>query len=289
MQNDDTKPVPKEDTSKTNLPNNTSASTQTISENQPSTVNQPDSANASSDIQPTPNTPQPTPSAQQPVSDETPKKKKGFCNFWTCLLAGCGGCFIVVIVLVILAIFAAPFLADSLNKLINSGVDVPEYSEVDVEDKEDQLEQIKDGKVTKLVLTEDELNTIIKNNRKDSQDATLGAVETLIDLEKDSADVFFKFTDWMPWAILNIEGNDEGTTEFGSMKLGTFDIGDFAQSQVDDYSSTDANANPFLTSLIFGGDANSVTVETIYLFDDKIEITFLDTSMDYDELENYLE
>jgi hypothetical protein len=164
--------------------------------------------------------------SQQPVQQvaqspqATQKKSSGLkCNATTCLLGSCVGCFVFIIILILLAIFAAPFLSDMLNKVVNQGVEVPEITEVSLDDVNESLKSaVEEGGEQTIEMTESEFNTLIKK-RFEEEGSGLSNYDLRVGFEKDLAEVYMKLNDWMPWAVISVTGSENGEIEMSSIGI----------------------------------------------------------------------
>lgn len=217
------------------------------------------------------------PSEQKTVSKE--KKGKGFCNVTSCFIGSCVGCLVILIVLILLGIFAAPMLAKMLNRVINPGVEVPEVNEVSLDDLNSNIDQIltKSGEQI-IIVSEDEFNTLLKQKYGDVTDTAV-SMDIRTDLEQDTAQVLIRFVDWMPWAVITVVNDQEGNVSTTSIKLGPIDASSYfndaiqerIQNEGSDYSQG-MDIPSLFANVIFGDNVNAINVKSINFLKDEVKI-----------------
>ncbi|MBN2016355.1 hypothetical protein JW766_06025 [Candidatus Dojkabacteria bacterium] len=201
------------------------------------------------------------------------------CNKTTCCIGSCVIGIVFIISLVLLSIFAAPFIADVLNSLINPDVEVPEVQSVSLEDLESRIQSIVQmGESDRLEVSEDEFNSLLRKNLEEA--GTQESTDLRIDFKKDKSYLYLKFMDWMPWAIIETASDERGSLQVNRIKLGPIDVSDIAEQQME--TQTDSNGidmTTLLSSYIFK-DEDNVVIEAIYFEDDKMIIVIeVDTEM----------
>ncbi|MFC1780558.1 hypothetical protein ACFLY9_02595 [Patescibacteria group bacterium] len=214
---------------------------------------------------------------QQPVQPQQtqPKtKKKGFCNMTTCCIGSAAGCFLLIIVLVLLAIFAAPRLADILDRFVNPNVNVPEVSDVSTESLMTKVAEIEAGTGEQTIeVTEEEFNSLLAKQLEEGQSEYDLGVDTRVDFENDSAKMYMKLLDWMPWAVFEMTGDANGTTIITSVTLGPIDIGSYVDGQTtDSFLEEGSDASSMLAGYLFGSSSADIKVKETYFYQDKMEM-----------------
>lgn len=250
---------------------------------------QPQTPTVATETQETP-PPQPPPPQQPPTQEQTKpetvvvEKKKGGCgcNKTTCCIGSCIGCILIIVGLILGIIFAAPTISSLLNKALNPNVNVPELTEVSLESVKSHLEESsKSTQGESVRILEDEFNALVKE-KKDKRTDISEETDIRFGFEKDKAEMFVKFTQWMPWAVIEIVGDDDGTLEVTSIKMGPVDITTRFGSTFEDYeSSFNTNINEMgdeidavnlLTGFIFDETTEDVEIEAVYLHENEIEL-----------------
>jgi len=273
---DPTKPVPKEGE---DLEVTQQATASTGPQEQPTVPLAGPSATTPEQVatQPAQQPTQPQPPQQQVIVKE--KKGGGLCNATTCCIGSCVGCLILIVILILLGIFAAPTLSKLLNRVINPGVSIPEVMEVDTEDLKNTLNDVasKEERQT-ITVTENEFNALLKEKYQNG-DADL-SLEAVVDFEQDTATVYMKLSEWMPWAVIEISNDENGELSTSSVKVGPIDltnyIGDTIQKGIDEEETITSAEQLDLTSLfesvLFEDTTNKVTVQEIYFLKDQMEV-----------------
>lgn len=298
-------PVPKEEPTSPNQPTSTNVSStpmqtddahETSSKTQPGTTTTsatPQPVSSTQQVQPqnmtqqqTPTQPmqsQTAPTQPQPVKEKViVKEKKGFpisCNKTTCCFGSCFGCLFVIIALVVLAIFAAPTFGNLLNKLVNAGLTVPEITTTDVSSVGTEIDTLLEEQTEQtLTMSEEELNVLIANNVQQEQEED-SKLDIRADLKNDAADLYIRYSELMPWAVLKTKSSEEGIVTVTSIKLGPIDItnqiGTVLEEQTPDadvVSEESININALFATLIFGDDAGKVQIKSLHFKEDQIEV-----------------
>lgn len=250
---------------------------------------QPQTPTVATETQETP-PPQPSPPQQPPTQEQTRpetvvvEKKKGGCgcNKTTCCIGSCIGCILIIVCLILGIIFAAPTISSLLNKALNPNVNVPELTNVSLESVKSQLEESsKSNQGESVRISEEEFNALIKE-KKDKRSDISEETDIRFDFEKDKAKMFAKFSEWMPWAVIEIVGNDDGTLNVTSIKIGPVDITTQLSSTFESYGSSlnidiketgnEVDAINLLTGFIFDETTEDVEIEAVYFHENEIEL-----------------
>ncbi len=234
--------------------------------------------------QPAPQQPQQQPPLQQPQQQPPQQKKKNgkgcsfiSCNKTTCCLGSCIGCLGTIIAVILLAIFAAPTVGKLLDNFVNSGVTVPEKSTASTADIESELDKAQVSETSQQIkITEDELNALIIKNLKETEEEN-STLDVRMDIESGKANIYMRFAEIMPWAVLTAKSDSSGEVKADSIKIGPIDIenraGELLESKgVDSQEKEEIDLKGFFRSMIFGKDSQSVQLQKVYFEKDAITI-----------------
>lgn len=284
----ESRPVPKEGESTTGVSSTQATQTNTESPTTPLAGLSP-AQEQTGTVQPQ-QVVQQAPPAQTPPQQVVAKEKKGggMCNTTTCCIASCVGCLLIVVILVLLGIFAAPTLSRLLNQAINPGVNVPEITEVDTTQLEQDLDEaaISEQQQT-ITVTEDEFNALLGERLQDTGEGSLD-FNLRTDFEQDTATFYFKLTEWMPWGTIEIKNDENGNLSTGAIKLGPMDISSYfedaleqqLESSEQDISTDELDLTSLFAEVLFEGNAEKVTIEGIYFYKDEMKAVVVSTSGD---------
>ncbi len=206
---------------------------------------------------------------QNVISNKEGKKKKGCCSLSTCLIGTCSGCLILIIAIVFLVIFAGPSIAEVLDKVINPDIEVPEVKDIDLDKLKNEIDESISGNSQQIIiLSEDEFNAMLKQKYRD--------MDIRSDLEKDTAKIFIRFVDCLPWITITITSDDEGEISTSNVKLGTIDVSDYSIDMISKYIQNDnENVSGEIDSLLFSSVIfrnDITTIESIYFLQDEIKV-----------------
>ncbi len=221
----------------------------------------------------------------QPAKPE--KKKKGLINKTTCCIGSCVGCLLILVIIVLLGIFAAPTLSKYLNKLINPGIDAPEVKDVDMTDIDNEInDMLSEAGTQAITITEDEFNQMLKRKYNPGTDEAAINMDVRSDFEENEAKILMKFTKWMPWALVEVSNDSEGKLSTNTMKLGPLDISNFVKGTMEenfegeDFSG-EINVSSLFVDVVFGDDATRVEVTSIYFGDDEFDMNVVIEDKNY--------
>jgi len=221
-----------------------------------------------------------------PEQSKPAKKKKGCINTTNCCIGSCVGCLLILIALVLIGIFAAPTLSKYLNNLINPGVEVPEVKDVDLTDLDDEIASLMDKAGSQsITVTEDEFNQLLKRKYNSGTEETAFSSDVRTNFRENEAELLMKFTEWMPWALIEVTNDSEGKLTTDSIKLGPVDISNFVKGAMEnEFDEGEFSGNIdmsfLLASIIFGDDINDVSVSAVYFNDDEVKLEVIIASLD---------
>lgn len=287
---DGTKPVPKEGEPTNQQASSTASGQPTVplAESYPTQTAPQGAAPVQNQQTTQPATPPP---AQEPPQQVVVKEKKrgGMCNKTTCCIGSCVGCLFIIVALVLLAIFAGPTLADILNKAINPGVDVPEVETVDTTEVEDELASVAQADLAQTItISESEFNSLLKQKLSEAGEESFN-LDLRTDFEENTAKIYIKLVDWMPWGVIEVTNDEQGQLTTSSLKIGPLDASSFLDETVmqEMEESGDGTTSPesldmteLLKSLLFEEDANKVTIQEVYFRKNEMELTAVKSEED---------